>query len=82
MKGIDSATGRSHRRKDRSGTRNGRLVFVREVGIDDHKHSVWLGICDCGKKTETATPHNQLCNLRPIWAAENLRKRDSKEFLL
>ena len=55
-KGIDKATGRSHRRIDRSGTRNGRLVFIREVGINKHNHTVWLAKCDCGNLKKTSTP--------------------------
>ena len=56
-KGVDKQTGRSHRRIDRTGTRNGRLVFVREVGISNHKKSIWLAVCDCGKEIRTQTPH-------------------------
>lgn len=55
-KGINKETGRSHRRIDRAGTRNGRLVFVREIGINKHKHTVWLAVCDCGVEVRTATP--------------------------
>jgi len=56
-KGIDEKTGRSHRRIDRTGTRNGRLVFVQEVGINKHKHTVWLAVCDCGAEVMTSTPN-------------------------
>ena len=56
-KGIDKKTGRSHRRIDRTGQKNGRLVFVREVGVSKHKKPIWLAICDCGSEVETQTPH-------------------------
>lgn len=55
-KGIDKKTGRSHRRIDRTGTRSGRLTFVRELGINKNKHTVWLAVCDCGSEVKTATP--------------------------
>lgn len=57
VQGVDKTTGRSYARKDRVNTRNGRLVFLREVGIDRHKHIVWFAQCDCGNTTETSTPH-------------------------
>jgi hypothetical protein len=56
-KGVNKETGRSHRRIDRAGTRNGRLVFVREVGISKHKKPIWLAICDCGSEVKTQQPH-------------------------
>jgi hypothetical protein len=56
VKGVNKKTGRSHRRIDRTGIRNGRLVFMREVGINKHKHTVWLAVCDCGVEVGTATP--------------------------
>jgi hypothetical protein len=55
-KGVVAETGRSHRFKDRTGTRNGRLVFLRTLGEDKHRHHVWEAQCDCGKITTTATP--------------------------
>ena len=55
-KGIDKETGRNHRRIDRTGTRNGRLVFIKEVGLNNHRHTVWFAQCDCGNTTKTATP--------------------------
>lgn len=56
-KGVNQETGRSWRFKDRSGTRNGRLLFTRALGEDVHRHHVWEARCDCGKVTATATPH-------------------------
>jgi hypothetical protein len=56
-KGVDAATGRGTRFKDRTGTRNGRLLFLRVLKIDSHRHNVWEAACDCGKITATATPH-------------------------
>ena len=56
-KGISKQTGRSPRRIDRAGTRNGRLVFIREVGVSKHKKPIWLAICDCGSEVETQQPH-------------------------
>ena len=55
-KGINPDTGRGCRFKDRAGTRNGRLVFVRSLGEDKHRHHVWEARCDCGAITSTATP--------------------------
>lgn len=59
-KGINPETGRSYRFKDRTGQRNGRLTFIKMMGVDNHKHNVWLAICDCGNETCTATPHKTL----------------------
>lgn len=56
-KGIDKQTGRSPRRIDRTGTRNGRLVFIREVGIGKHNKPIWLAVCDCGSEVKTQSPH-------------------------
>lgn len=56
-KGIDKQTGRSPRRIDRTGTRNGRLVFIREVGISKHNKPIWLAVCDCGSEVKTQSPH-------------------------
>lgn len=55
-KGINPETGRHYRFKDRTGTRNGRLVFTRELGEDVHRHVLWEAVCDCGATTVTATP--------------------------
>lgn len=57
VKGVDPATGRGVRFKDRSGRRNGRLVFTRSLGEDAHRHQIWEANCDCGSVTTTATPH-------------------------
>jgi hypothetical protein len=56
-KGLDSFTGVSHKFKDRLGSRNGRLIFIEYLGVDCHKHGIWLAQCDCGNKTQTTTPH-------------------------
>ncbi|MGQ3041102.1 MAG: hypothetical protein ACT6TH_15325 [Brevundimonas sp.] len=55
-KGVDPQTGRSHRFIDRAGVRSGRLVFVRQVGFNRHRHPVWEARCDCGSVTTTTTP--------------------------
>lgn len=54
--GINPETGKSHRFKDRTGQRNGRLVFTRHLGQNKHKFSLWEAVCDCGKITVTSTP--------------------------
>ena len=54
--GVDSKTGKSHRFKDRTGQRNGRLVFLGVTGKSKHKRTIWSALCDCGNKTETTTP--------------------------
>jgi len=56
-KGVDKQTGKSPRFKDRTGQRNGRLVFTQCLGPNKHKHQVWEARCDCGNVTRTATPH-------------------------
>jgi hypothetical protein len=56
-KGLNSKTGLSHRFKDRTGMRSGRLVFTHLVGTSRHLHKIWAAICDCGNSTSTATPH-------------------------
>lgn len=55
-KGINPETGKHYRFKDRTGTRNGRLLFVRSLGEDVHRHIKWEAVCDCGNTTVTATP--------------------------
>ncbi|NNH56921.1 hypothetical protein HLI01_08880 [Rhizobium laguerreae] len=57
--GISSETGVSHRFKDRTGTRNGRLVFTKYLGLDDHRHGIWEAVCDCGFVTTTSQPHSK-----------------------
>lgn len=76
-KGINPNTGKHYRFKDRSGQRAGRLVFTRVIGVNDHKHTVWEAVCDCGNITATATPSKTLsCGcLQKEVAAESLRKR-------
>lgn len=56
--GVDPVTGRSIRFKDRTGQRNGRLVFTRYLGPDEHKRGIWEAVCDCGAITSTATPNS------------------------
>lgn len=77
-KGINPKTGRSYRFKDRTGTRNGRLVFLRTLGEDAHRHHVWEAQCDCGNITQTATPHNTKscgCLQKEVMAAKQRAKR-------
>lgn len=57
MKVTDPVTGKGCRFLDRTGQRNGRLVFLRHLGLDAHKHHIWEAICDCGVTTRTASPH-------------------------
>lgn len=76
-KGVDAETGVSHRFKDRSGTRNGRLVFLRCVGETDYRHKIWEAICDCGNLTTTYSPHKTLscgCIQREIASATQKAK--------
>ena len=54
--GVNPETGRHYRYVNRAGTRNGRLLFTREIGINKYQKPIWEAICDCGKITETATP--------------------------
>jgi len=54
---VDPETGRGYRFKDRTGQRNGRLVFVGPVGLTKYKHRIWRAICDCGAVVETYSPH-------------------------
>ena len=54
---INPKTGKGLRFKDRSGHRNGRLVFIELIGKSAHGHHIWKAQCDCGKETFTATPH-------------------------
>lgn len=53
---LNPETGKGFMFKDRSGQRNGRLVFTRPVGRTVHKHILWEAKCDCGMTTQTATP--------------------------
>lgn len=53
---LNPETGKGFTFKDRVGTRNGRLVFTKFLGLTAHKHSVWEAQCDCGKITQTSTP--------------------------
>lgn len=53
---MNPQTGRGFMFKDRSGQRNGRLVFTKHLGRTVHKHNIWEAICDCGNITSTATP--------------------------
>lgn len=55
-KGVVAATGRSFRFIDRTGHRNGRLVFLRAVGENNHRHVIWEALCDCGSVARTTTP--------------------------
>ena len=75
--GVCNSIGRSPKRIDRTGTRNGRLVFIEDLGLDKHKHTVWLAKCDCGNETKTSSPHQTMsCGcLRKELAADRARKR-------
>ena len=53
-KGVNKTTGKSCRFIDRTGSRNGRLVFVGFDSID--KRTYWKAVCDCGNRTTTLTP--------------------------
>jgi hypothetical protein len=74
--GINPETGMSYRFIDRSGKRNGRLVFMKHVGYTKHKHSKWLCKCDCGNETITTTPNTKSCGcLHREIAASRCRAR-------
>lgn len=71
-KGVDAATGRGCRFKDRTGTRNGRLTFTRTVGENAHRHLIWEALCDCGAVTTTTRPNETKscgCLHREVMAA-------------
>lgn len=77
-KGVNPETGRSYRFKDRTGTRNGRLTFIRILGEDRHRKHIWEARCDCGGVTQTATPHRTKscgCLQREAAAAAQRAKR-------
>lgn len=76
-KGVDPKTGMSCRFKDRTGTRNGRLLFTRTLGPNAHRQHVWEAACDCGAMTSTARPHaTQSCGcLQREVAAERQRAK-------
>jgi hypothetical protein len=38
-----------------SGNRFGRLVVLKQVGVDNHRNRVWACLCDCGGTTEQRT---------------------------
>ncbi len=57
---INPESGMGYTFKDRTGTRNGRLLFTRLLRTNSHKHKVWEAICDCGNLTETSTPSKTL----------------------
>lgn len=82
--GINPDTGRHYGYKDRRGQRNGRLTFIAEIGVNKHRHIVWLAICDCGNETRTATPHKTLscgcyCRERASEVNKVLRKLPPEE---
>lgn len=37
--------------RDISGMRFGRLIAIKRVGADEHRRSLWMCVCDCGKET-------------------------------
>lgn len=79
---MNPESGRGFTFKDRTGTRNGRLLFIRSVGIDPHQHQIWEAKCDCGNVTKTSTPHKTRscgCLHREIAAATQKAKALPKE---
>ncbi len=71
-KGVNAATGRGTRFLDRSGHRSGRLVFIRSLGENKHRHQVWEAVCDCGATTTTTRPNTTKscgCLQREVMAA-------------
>jgi hypothetical protein len=58
VQGVNPETNKSYKFKDRTGTRNGRLVFIKVLRVNKHKHTVWEALCDCGNITSTSTPKN------------------------
>jgi hypothetical protein len=80
------ASGRGYRFKDRSGTRKGRLIFIRVLGLNKHRQHIWEARCDCGATTETSTPHITLscgCLQREIAAkTQKLKALPREEKLL
>lgn len=40
---------------DKVGKKFGRLLVIKKLGIDKHRHTLWECLCDCGKKTITTT---------------------------
>jgi hypothetical protein len=55
--GINPLTGKSYKFKDRAGTRNGRLLFIKSIGKSVHNHTLWEAQCDCGNKKIVCTPN-------------------------
>jgi hypothetical protein len=53
---INPKTGKGLKYIDRVGTRNGRLLFLEDLGIDKHKQYRWRALCDCGNVTVTTSP--------------------------
>jgi len=74
---LNPETGRGYRFKGRAGQRSGRLVFLRVIGRNRHKHNIWEAQCDCGNLTRTTSPHQTLsCGcLQKDVAAETQRRR-------
>ena len=46
-------------RRDLTGTRHGRLVLQRRLGVDRYRNPIWECLCDCGTLLAV-----RLCNLR------------------
>lgn len=81
-KGVNPETGKSYRFKDRTGERNGRLVFTRLAGENRHRHAIWEALCDCGNLTRTTSPNKTLscgCLHREVVAAMQRAKALPKE---
>lgn len=79
-KGIDSVTGMNHRFIDMTGVRNHRLVYIKYIGVNKHKHSVWLTQCDCGNFSEITSKKTKSCGcLQKEIAANRARARGLPE---
>lgn len=77
VQGVNPDTGKHYRFKDRTGERSGRLVFVRCLGENKHRHTMWEAVCDCGATTITTQPHRtKSCGcLRRELASERAKSR-------
>ena len=59
--GINPETGMSYRFKDRVGDKVGRLTYIKYLGPDKHKHSLWLCKCDCGNEVIPKSHKTKSC---------------------
>lgn len=58
---INPETGRGFAFEDRTGTRNGRLVYQEYIGRDKNKKSVWRALCDCGTEAIVSSKKVKSC---------------------